>query len=340
VARSELIIDLAALRANVRRLVRLLGEAELWAVVKADAYGHGAETVARVALEEGARGLCVATVGEGAALRESVPTARILVMSPSGDFDVEAVRASRLELAVAEPPFPEGVALHLKLDTGMGRFGMSGLPAELPPGTVGLMSHLATADSDPSFAARQLARFRAAIEQHPHLVAHIANSAAALRMPPARLSACRVGLALHGLSPFGTDPAADALAPVLTWRTRLEQVKLLGPGESTGYGRRFVAGKSTWIGLVPVGYADGFARALTGTKVLVEGDRCRVIGTISMDSFAVQLPRELPRGTSVTLIGDGLLAEEHARAAGTITYEIVTGIRVRGDRVVRRIVGA
>jgi alanine racemase len=309
-------------------------------VVKADAYGHGVGDVARIALEEDARALCVATVGEGVALRASAPSARILVMSPSLDADLDAARDAGLELAVSQPPFPDGVPLHLKLDTGMGRFGMVALPPELPPGTVALMSHLATADTDPAFAERQLERFRAIAGAHPKLEAHTANSAAALRLPAARLSAVRVGLALHGLSPFGGDPADDRLRPVLSWRSRLEQVKLLRPGESTGYGRRFVADEPTWIGLVPVGYADGFRRDLTGAEVLVDGGRCPVVGTISMDSFAVRLPGELPRGVPVTLIGDGVLAEEHARIAGTITYEIVTGIRVRTDRVVRRVVDA
>lgn len=337
-ARSELTVDLAALRANVRRLLEVLGDSELWAVVKADAYGHGAADVAHVALEEGARALCVATVGEGVALRRSFPDARVVVMSTSQDADLDAARTARLELAVSQPPFPDGLPLHLKLETGMGRFGMARLPEPLPANTVALMSHFATADTDPAFAALQLERFRAIAGAHPELTAHMANSAAALRLPSSRLGAVRVGLALHGLSPFGGDPSADGLRPVLAWRSRLEQVKLLQPGESTGYGRRFVADEATWIGLVPVGYADGFRRDLTGTAVLVDGERCPVVGTISMDSFAVRLPRELPRGTPTTLIGDGLRAEEHARVAGTITYEIATAIRARSDRVVRSVV--
>lgn len=338
-ARSELTVDLAALRANVRRLRDVLGETQLWAVVKADAYGHGADDVARVALEEGAKGLCVATVAEGVAMRRSFPAARIVVMNPSLDADAGTARKAGLELCVSQPPFPAGMPLHLKLDTGMGRFGMRELP-ELPAGTVALMSHFATADEDPGFAEEQLARFLEIWSAHPELEAHIANSAAALRLPASRLSAARVGLALHGLSPFGTDPAEDGLVPTLSWRSYLEQVKALEPGESAGYGRRFVASERTWIGLVPVGYADGFRRDLTGTEVLIENRRCPVVGTVSMDSFAVRLPSELPRGTPVTLIGDGILAEEHARVAGTITYEIVAGIRPRLDRVERRTAGA
>src|SRR5207247_5462670 len=139
--------------------------------------------------------------------------------------------------------------------------------------------------------------------------------------------------------PSGTDPAEDGREPVLSWRSELAQVKVLEPGESTGYDRRFVAERPTWIGIVPVGYADGFRRDLTGTEVLVAGERRRVVGTVSMDSFAVELDRELRAGTPVTLIGDGILAEEHARVAGTITYEIVSRIGVNPDRASRVVTG-
>jgi alanine racemase len=171
-------------------------------------------------------------------------------------------------------------------------------------------------------------------------VCHLANSAAALRLPESRFDAARCGIALYGLSPFGEDPAVDRLEPVLSWRSRLAQVKLLRPGQSTGYGRRFVAERPTWIGLVPVGYADGFRRDLTGTKVLVDGEPAEVVGTVSMDSFAVALSRELPVGTPVTLIGDRVLSESHARIAGTINYEIVTGIDSDPRRATREVAEA
>src|SRR5206468_12877845 len=129
----------------------------------------------------------------------------------------------------------------------------------------------------------------------------------------------RCGIALYGLSPFGGEAAEDGLEPALRWESVLAQVKRLAAGESTGYGRRFVADRATWIGIVPIGYADGFRRDLTGTEVLVGGERRRVVGTVSMDALAVELPNELPSGTPVTLVGDGLLLEEHARVAGTIT---------------------
>jgi alanine racemase len=333
VARSELTIDLGALRRNVETLRRVLGRTALWAVVKADGYGHGATDVAAAALEAGATAACVATVGEGVSLRQALRDARIVVLGPSAG-DVRAAREARLELCVGDGPIPEGLPVHVKLDTGMGRFGYRELP--FPTGNVvGLMTHLATADDDPAFAARQLDRFRASAAVHPELEHHVANSAAALRLPASRFDAVRCGIALYGLSPFGTDPADDLLEPVLAWRSELAQVKLLQPGESTGYGRRFVAERPTWIGLVPVGYADGFRRDLTGTEVLVGGDRRRAVGVVSMDSFAVELDRALEPGTPVTLIGEGLLAEEHARVAGTITYELVCGLG--GGRAERKV---
>jgi alanine racemase len=205
---------------------------------------------------------------------------------------------------------------------------------------VGLMSHLATADCDAGFAEAQVERFRAAAAPYSHLKLHLANSAAALRLPSARFDAARCGIALYGLSPFGEEPARDGLEPALSWRSHLSQVKQLPAGASTGYGRRFVAERPTWIGIVPVGYADGFRRDLTGTEVRVGGERRRVVGTISMDAFAVELDRELPPGTPVTLIGHGVLAEEHARIAGTITYELVCGIDSSPARARRTVVDA
>jgi alanine racemase len=323
--RSELTVDLGALRRNVATLLRVLDGAELWAVVKADAYGHGADDVADAALAAGATALCVATVPEALALRSRHPEARILVMGPAGNREIAQAREARLELVIADGEIPEGVRCHLKLDTGMGRYGLAELPAP-PAEVVGLMTHLATADTDAAFAERQLERFREATAPYAHLTRHAANSAAALRLPSSRFDAARCGIALYGLSPFGGDPGDDALEPVLRWHSHLAQVKRLEPGASTGYGRRFVAETETWIGIVPVGYADGFRRDLTGTSVCVAGEPRRAVGTISMDSFAVELDRELPVGTPVVLLGHGVLAEEHARVAGTINYELVCGI--------------
>ena len=337
--RSAIRVDLGALRRNARRLIDALQGSELWAVVKADGYGHGAADAARAALEAGAAALCVVTVPEAVALRDRFREARMIVMGPVEEPDLRTAREARLELVVGGGAIPDGIPVHLKLDTGMSRYGYGGLP-EPTENVVGLMTHLATADTDRVFAERQLELFRAAAGLYPKLLCHAANSAAALRIPEARFDAARCGIALYGLSPFGSDPAEDRLEPVLAWHSRLAQVKRLDPGESTGYGRRFVAERHTWIGLVPVGYGDGFRRDLTGTEVLVAGERCRAIGIVSMDSFAVELPRELPEGEAVTIVGDGLLVEEHASHAGTINYEITTGIESGPERAEREVVDA
>ena len=334
VHRSEITIDLGAIRQNARRLLDALAGSELWAVVKANGYGHGASDAARAALEAGASALCVVTVAEAVELRRELPEARIIVMCPTDEL-AEA-REARLELVVSGGEIPDGIPVHLKLDTGMGRWGLAELP-QPPANVVGLMSHLATADSDPAFAQQQIERFRKATEPYAHLTRHIANSAAALRLPDARFDAARCGIALLGISPFETDPAEDGLRPALSWRSRLAQVRLLEPGESTGYGRTFVAERPTWIGIVPVGYEDGFRRDMTGAEVLVDGETRQAVGTVSMDAFAVELDRELPVGTPVTIIGDGVLIERHAEMADTIGYEIACGINAGSARA-RRIV--
>ncbi|MGH3003025.1 MAG: alanine racemase [Gaiellaceae bacterium] len=336
--RSEIAIDLGALRRNARTLLLALDGAELWAVVKANAYGHGARDCARAALDAGASALCVATVPEALELRPELPDARIVVLGPGSPGEIAQARDAHFELVVSGAELPDGVPLHLKLDSGMGRWGLSELPA---PGRelAGVMTHLATADSDLDFARVQLRRFREATEPLGDVTRHAANSAAALRLPEARLDAARCGIALYGLSPFGTDAADDGLEPVLSWRSEIALSKLLRAGDSTGYGRRFVAAQDTWIGIVPVGYADGFRRDLTGTEVCVEGKRRRIVGTVSMDAVAVGLDRELPAGTPATIVGDGVTLEEHARVAGTINYELVCGIESSPTRARRVVVG-
>jgi alanine racemase len=340
VPRSELTLDIGAVRRNAKTLLAALAGAELWAVVKADGYGHGAVNAADGALGAGATGLCTATVAEALALRPEFPGTRIVVMGPATNREIAKAREASLELVVLdEGPLPEDIGLHLKLDTGMGRYGLSEL-REPPLRVVGLMSHLATADSDHAFAEQQIERFREATAAYPGYLRHIANSAAALRIPSGRFDAARCGIALYGLSPFGTDPAEDGLEPALTWHSELALVRLLKPGQSTGYRRTFVAEQPTWIGIVPVGYGDGFRRDLTGTQVRVDGELRPVVGTISMDSFAVELPGPLAVGTPVTLIGHGVPAEVHARVAGTLTYELTCGINSNPLRARRTVVDA
>ena len=333
--RSEITVDLGAVRRNVRTLRRALDGADVWAVVKANGYGHGAVDVAGAALGAGATALCTVTVDEALVLRREFPTAKILVLGPAEGRDIAHARDAVLELCVASSEIPEGVRVHVKLETGMGRYGASELL--LTADVVGLMTHLATADSDVGFARAQIERFRALTDEHSYLTRHVANSAAALRIPESRFDAARCGIAVYGISPFGDDPADDGLEPALKWHSSLAHVKRLRPGESTGYGRRFVAERPTWIGIVPVGYGDGFRRSLTGTEVRVAGEPRRVVGTVSRDSVAVALDRELPIGAPVVLVGHGVPLEQHARHAGTIAYELAVGIQTSPTRA-RRVV--
>ncbi len=229
--RSEITIDLGAVRRNVRRLRSALGRSQLWVVVKADGYGHGAIDVAGAALGEGAQALCVATVPEALPLRREFPGVRILVMGPTSGREIAQAREADLDLAVSDEAVPEGVRVHLKLDTGMGRWGLSELPAP-PAEVVGVMSHLATADSDPEFARAQIERFEEATASFRNLIRHVANSAAALRIPESHFDAARCGIAVYGLSPFGEPPAVDGLESVLRWDSHLAQVRRLEPGRA------------------------------------------------------------------------------------------------------------
>ena len=332
--RSSFTVDLGAIRHNAESLLRAADGAELWAVVKAEGYGHGAVDVSRAALEAGASLLCVATLREALQLRPAHRDARILVMGPVSEREIGEARAAHLELVVAGMRVPEGVPIHLKLDTGMGRWGLSDLPAPSRD-VVGVMSHLASADSDPDVHTRTDRALRRGDGRLSGPTRHLANSAGTLGYPESRFDAVRCGIALYGISPFGTDPADHGLRPALRWDSYLALTKQLAPGQSTGYGRRFVAERPTWIGIVPVGYADGFRRDMTGTEVLVDGARRCVVGTISMDALAVELPGPLPAGTPVALVGDGILMEEHARVADTIAYEIATGLNTRSGRARR-----
>jgi alanine racemase len=361
-ARATVTVDLAAVSANVARLADAAAPAEVWAVVKADGYGHGAAAVGRTALASGASRLCVATWEEARALRGELGDVPVLVMGPlvpGQESDVEGVDVTvtsvdgfaRLRAAARAP-----LGVHVKADTGMGRWGMGEddalrIGGLLVDGDVlalaGLMSHLAVADSDEAFTRRQVERFAALAERFPACPRHIANSAGALRHPEARFDAVRCGIGVYGLSPFGADPGGDGLQPALRLESFVAEVKLLAAGESAGYGRRFVATEPTWVGLVPAGYADGVPRILSGrADVLVRGRRRRVAATVSMDqlTFAIGPDCDVEPGDAVTLIGeDGderILAEEWAAIAGTINYEIVTSLAPRPRRVEHVLRGA
>ncbi|WP_317444899.1 alanine racemase [Streptomyces collinus] len=367
-ARAE--IDLAALRANVRALRARAEGAALMAVVKSDAYGHGALPCARAAVEAGATWLGTATPEEALALRAAGMETRVLcwLWVPGGpwrqaieaDIDVSLSGLWALrEVTAAAREAGRPARVQLKADTGLGRNGCQ--PADWPElvgealraereGLVritGLWSHFACADEPghPSIAA-QLARFREMLayaeEQgvRPE-VRHIANSPATLTLPETHFDLVRPGIAMYGVSPspeIGT-PADFGLRPVMTLSASIALVKHVPGGHGVSYGHHYVTPGPTTLGLVPVGYADGVPRHASGSgPVLVDGKWRTVAGRVAMDQFVVDLGGdEPPVGAQAVLFGPGdrgePTAEDWAQACGTIAYEIVTRIGTRVPRV-------
>jgi alanine racemase len=351
-------VDLDAIRHNVRRLSRDLppGGAHC-AVVKANGYGHGAVMAARAAVEAGSTWLGVATATEAEELRDAGLQASVIVFGPMTGAELERAARARADAVVWSEPFARaavslGARCHIKFDSGMGRLGvdeatvreLAALVASGPSLLIGLMSHFATADeTDASFFDQQLARFTALAgelrAEYPELVCHAANSAATLRSPAAHFGMVRTGIAMYGLAPSNDDPFKDDLRPAMRLSSYLAAVRVVEPGESVGYGRRFIADAPSRLGIVPIGYADGIARALTNRgDVLVAGRRCRIAGTISMDQMTVLLPQGHGRpGDDVVFFGESagerILCEEVAQLLGTINYEVVCDV---SPRVVRR----
>jgi alanine racemase len=206
------------------------------------------------------------------------------------------------------------------------------------------MTHFATADDDPGFLSEQLAAFAPwaqAVqgELGPGILVHAANSAATLREPATHFDLVRCGIAIYGMDPFGVDPAQQGLRPALELRSYVAEVKPVAPGQSTGYGRRFVADRPTWLGTVPIGYGDGVRRGLTGTgaELVIEGSRYPLVGAVSMDNVVVDLGPDAGRaqalrGAPAILLGAGVLAEDWARRLGTINYEVTCAISPRVPR--------
>jgi alanine racemase len=342
-------VDVGAIERNCARLAAAVAPARLCAVVKADGYGHGAAPAARAALAGGASSLAVATAVEAASVRAAGLDAPLLVMGAlSADELAIALRADADIVAWREDfvaALPADARVHVKLDTGMGRLGTrdpdeaSRVVAALGDRCAGLMTHFATSDEDDqSFLDAQLSLFNDWVARHPDVPVHAANSAAALRRPDARFDMVRCGIAVYGMDPLHRDPADHGLEPALELVSYVAEVKRCAPGESAGYGRRFVAERETWLGTIPIGYGDGVRRGLTNNaSVLVDGRRVTLVGTVSMDNITVDLGAEpVERGAEAVLIGargkERILAEDLARALGTINYEITCGISARVPR--------
>ena len=368
--RARTRVDTDAVERNAARLRLLLaGGAELCAVVKADGYGHGMVPCAKAALAGGATWLAVATAPEAVELRTAGFDIPILVQGALTRTEARAAVEAGADVVAWCEDFARAVAadagaagtrarVHVKLDTGMGRLGTSD-PVEartvcdLVAGDdrlelVGLMTHFATADErgDDHFPA-QLERFRAFVEEtrsaYPSLTAHAANSAAVFRDPAAHFDLARCGIAVYGLDPFGEDPAARGLEPALSLESHLAAVKRFEAGWSAGYGRTWRAEQPTWVGIVPLGYGDGWRRGLSNrADVLVAGRRRPLVGTVSMDNVAIELGPEPDArvGDPVVLIGaqgeERILCEEVAHRLGTINYEITCGLLPRVPRLHER----
>jgi alanine racemase len=359
-------IDLGAVERNCAHLRSLLhGGAELCAVVKADAYGHGDVWCAKAALAGGATWLAVATAAEAETLRRHGIASRILVMGALTHEDAKLAIESMADIVVWEEGFarelpnlrPAGAArvrVHVKYDTGMGRLGTKDESTaralvDLAAGDdrlelVGVMTHFATADveGDDHFGA-QLAAFRPFAEElkraHPAVVIHASNSAATYRDPAAHFDMVRSGIAVYGMDPFGQDSGARGLEPVLTLDSYVAAVKRFEPGDSAGYGRTWKAERPTWVGTVPIGYGDGWRRSLSNNSdVLVRGRRYPLVGTISMDNITIDLGPDtsIEPGEPVVLIGsqgtERIGAEEVAKRLGTINYEVTCGLTPRVRR--------
>jgi alanine racemase len=351
-------IDPGAIAHNVGRLAQVAEGARVCAVVKADGYGHGAEPAARSALEGGATWLAVAAAQEASELRAAGVDARLLVMGALDADDLSVALEADADVVAWTEEFlgalPARARVHVKLDTGMGRLGTrdpelaTRLVEEAGDRLAGLMTHFATADElDDPFMDEQLERFRAWAaplrDRFPGAVVHAANSAATLRDPATHFDMVRPGVALYGMDPFGTDPLARGLEPALTLATKVLAVKHVAPGESAGYGRRFVAREPTQLATLPIGYGDGWRRALTNNAdVLIGGRRFPLAGTVSMDNVTVDvgLDSGVSVGDEAVLIGaqgpERILAEEVARRLDTINYEVTCALT---PRVIRAYTG-
>ncbi|TCJ03738.1 alanine racemase [Cytobacillus praedii] len=359
-------INLEHISYNIEEMKRHIGEGvKVFAVVKANAYGHGDEEVAKEALNSGASYLAVAFLDEALALRRKGIEAPILVLGICRPEDVRIAAENRISLTVFQQkwlseakeilPSNARLDLHVKLDTGMGRLGvrskdeLNGLEAIIKGDSrfylEGVYTHFATADElDFTYFEGQMERFQEMIswfEARPEFI-HTGNSAAALIHPETHHNAVRMGISMYGLTP---SPEIEPdlpfrLKPAFSLHTKLVHVKKIKKGERVSYGATYEAAEDEWIGTLPIGYADGWIRKLQGQEVLVEGRRVPIVGRICMDQCMVKLPAELPIGTVVTLIGtqgdEYISVNEVAEKLHTINYEITCMVAGRIPRVYKK----
>lgn len=363
----EAVVDLDAVSANVARLREAVGTEHVMAVVKANAYGHGAVECARAALAGGADWLGVADISEGLQLRAAGIDAPVLAWLHDPDEDFADAVAAGIDLGISSPAQLEAAAaagatgapafVQLKLETGLSRNGIAPSDWEVAVARArelelsgvlvvrGLFSHLSNASPDDDRAA--IAAFSAGVERaeaaglRPAL-RHIAASAAALSLPESRFDLVRLGLAVYGLSPFGAASAAElGLRPAMTLRGRVAAVRRVPKGTGVSYDYTYRTDRETTLVLVPLGYAEGIPRHASGRgPVSIGGRRYRIAGRVAMDQFVVDVgDAEVEVGDEVVLFGDPATgvpsADDWAQAADTISYEIVTRLGGRLRRSYR-----
>lgn len=363
-------IDLASLSYNVRQIVKILSSStQLMAVVKADAYGHGAVTVAQTVLESGASWLGVATVPEGIELREAGIEAPILILGATDTVEqVHAIAQWKLQPTLVSPKqalvfsntleaieYHSHLPVHIKFDTGMSRLGPSWQQAaefvqmvqRLPHLQIAsIYSHLATAENlNQTVTKEQQRRFEDAITQIRDLgietpCLHLANSAATLSDPTLHYDIVRVGLAIYGLYPADHLRSCIDLKPALQVKARVTQVKSISPGTGVSYGHQFVTDREIRLAVIGIGYADGVPRHLSQKmQVLIRGHRIPQIGAITMDQMMLDVSAlpDIQEGEVVTLIGqqgdEQISAEDWAHQLNTISWEILCGFKHRLPRV-------
>ncbi len=360
-------VDLEAIAHNVRAIKRHVGpRVALMAVVKANAYGHGALEVARTALQHGASRLAVARAAEGVHLREAGITDPILVMGYTLIHDIEEAVAHHLTLTVNDLASAEAVSalagrlgravpIHVKIDTGMGRFGL--LPDEVLPfvdrlaalpgvWVEGLFTHFAVADlADKEYTRHQFRvfqRVRAQLEAANHRIpiCHVANSAATLDLLEMHLDAVRAGIAIYGLRPSSEVDPAVPLRPALSLKSHVTRVRTLPAGASISYGRTYVTPRAMPVALIPVGYGDGYHRLISNRgAALINGQRAPIVGRVCMDQLVVDVSQTGPVAVNseAVLIGrqgeSCITAEEVATWAETINYEVTTALLPRVPRL-------
>jgi alanine racemase len=357
-------IQLDAIKYNLQEIKsRINKDKQIFVVLKANAYGHGDIQVAKAALDEGVYGIAVALLDEGLRLRHAGITAPILVLGYvkpelseiAADHDITLTVYQKEWLEKAKAALKnKKLSIHIKVDTGMGRIGIkSKVELEELLSNIdhqffqvdGLFTHYATADEeDSTYYEQQTNTFKEAVLLFKQyitnpVIIHAENSAASIRFSDDSFNAIRYGISLYGLypSPYMKKQLPISLRPVLSLHSRLVHVKKIEKGEYVSYGRTFQAKEETWVGTVPIGYADGWPRKLQGTEVLVEGKRMPIIGRICMDQFMIQLDKEYPVGTLVTLIGkqqeEEVSIDEVADHLNTINYEVACMISARLPRV-------